>query len=143
MSALKSSALEIIDVLLIEGDLQDAVLVQLCLARARQVQFRLRHVTRLAHLDAVLEEFTPQVVLLDFFLPDEWGLDALDAVMKAVGDTPVVVMTAFEDPCVGPRLVAAGAAARLGKGLDALRRLEDTLLDALAAHRIGRMLASA
>lgn len=143
MSALKSSAPETIDVLLVEGDLQDAVLVQLCLARARQVRFRLRHVSRLAHVAPVLEEFNPQVVLLDFFLPDEWGLDALGAVIDAVGDTPVVVMTAFEDPCVGPRLITAGAAARLGKGLDALRRLEDTLLDVIAAHRIGRMLASA
>lgn len=135
--------METIDVLLIEGDLQDAVLVQLCLARARQVRFRLRHISRLGHLGAALGEFAPQVVLLDFFLPDEWGLDALDRVMHAVGETPVVVMTAFEDPCVGPRLVAAGASAQIGKGVEAMRRLEDTLLDAIAAHRIGQMLASA
>jgi DNA-binding NarL/FixJ family response regulator len=136
-------AMETIDVLLLEGDLQDAVLVQLWLARARQVRFRLRHVTRLAQLAPALEDFNPQVVLLDFFLPDEWGYVALDRVMHAVGDTPVVVLTPFEDASVGRRLLAAGAAGRLGKGVDSLRRLEDTLLDALATHRIGHMLASA
>lgn len=135
--------LETIDVLLMESDLQDAVLVQLCLGRARHARFRVRHVSRLAQLDAMLEVFTPQVVLLDYFLPDGWGVEALARVRGAVGEAPIVLLTDFDHPDVAPRFEAWGAAGRVGKGIDDLRRIEDALLDAVATHRIGAMLASA
>lgn len=134
---------ETIDVLLMESDLQDAVLVQLCLGRARHARFRVRHASRLDQLDAMLDGFTPQVVLLDYFLPDGWGIEALTRVRDAVDSTPIVLLTDFDHPDVMPRFETWGASGRVGKGIDDLRRIEDALLDAVATHRIGALLASA
>jgi two-component system OmpR family response regulator len=61
---------------------------------------------------AAVREHNPQLVILDFGLPDTDGLEVL-ARIREISDTPVLMLTARED--LADTVLAAGAAAFLAK----------------------------
>ncbi len=78
-----------------------------------------------AGFDAVLDEFDPDVVLLDVLLPgEEDGFALAERVRARKGDRPYVVMlTALDDLESRKRALAAGANAYLSKPFSPLRLL--------------------
>jgi len=75
-------------------------------------------------IDAVLHD-TPDVVLLDLSLPDSSGLATVQAMRAALPDTPMIVLTGFDDNALAIAALEAGAQDYLVKGHfehDALER---------------------
>jgi DNA-binding NarL/FixJ family response regulator len=78
-------------------------------------------------------EHAPDVVLLDFRLPDGDGIDGLRAIRGAREDTNVLVLTAVADPRTASRVMEEGATGYLTKDLTV-----DELVDAVLAASSGR-----
>jgi CheY-like chemotaxis protein len=80
-------------------------------------------------------EHRPQVILLDLHLPDMSGADLLQELRRddALGQTPVIILSADATPGQIKRLLAAGAQAYLTKPLDVQQLL--SVLDAVLPAR--------
>jgi len=80
-------------------------------------------------IEKVLSE-SPEVVLLDFILPDISGRDVLERVKAINGDTAVIIMTGYGGEEVAVDLMKAGAADYLAKPFSRealLKSLEEVL----------------
>ena len=80
-------------------------------------------------IDKTLAE-SPDVVLLDFFLPDISGQDVLKRIKEINADTAVIVMTGHGGEDIAVKLMKAGAADYLSKPFDRetlLKSLEEVL----------------
>jgi two-component system response regulator HydG len=91
-------------------------------------------VVRLTETEAgaleVLDEATPDAVLLDVHLPDGSGLDVLEHLRQGGAATPAIVMTANDSLAVRQRAEQLGVAAFLTKPvqpLELLRILQQAL----------------
>ena len=67
-----------------------------------------------------LEDRSPDILLLDYLLPDAKGLDLLNDLNDngLLSDVPVVVLTARKDKLLEKEFLAAGASAVLHKPFD-------------------------
>ena len=73
----------------------------------------------------------PDVVLLDIRMPEKDGIDALATIRKALPDTPVVMLSTYDNPTYVARAVALGAADYVLKG-SPRQRLISAITDAAA-----------
>jgi PAS domain S-box-containing protein len=95
-----------IRVLLVAGDAGDTLLVQALLAEAKAASssapsFQVTRAERLSSALACLEQGTADVILLDPFLPDSRGLEALVELRTRTSTVPVVLLvSAAESGCV-------------------------------------------
>lgn len=95
-----------IRVLLVADDSGDALLVQALLAEAEAAgssapAFQVTRAERLSSALACLEQGTADVILLDPFLPDSRGLEALVELRARTSTVPVVLLvSALESVCV-------------------------------------------
>ncbi len=104
----------VMPILLIEDNPGDARLVREMLAEANAAQaspdtFELKHVTHLAHAEALLAHTTFAAILLDLSLPDCAGLETLRQVCRAAPDMPVIVTSGQGDEALAVDAVQAGA----------------------------------
>ena len=109
-------ASETVEILLVEDNLGDARLLREALTEAIPTQFQLAHVQRLAEALERLGRETYTVILLDLGLPDSHGLDTLVRARAQAAETPIVVLTGFEDEALAIRAVQEGAQDYLVKG---------------------------
>ncbi|MDB5037870.1 MAG: hybrid sensor histidine kinase/response regulator [Bacteriovoracaceae bacterium] len=96
-------------ILLVEDNSSDAKLLCRALEKSKIDRFDVVSVTRLS---AALSSLTTQkfdAVILDLFLPDSRGLETLDAILEAVGRSPVIVLTGLEDEAIGVKAIQKGA----------------------------------
>jgi len=107
---------EVREVLLVEDNLIDAQLVRRLLRRVSGSYYRITHVRTLN--DAILsaEELTPDVILADLNLPDSRGTQTVTSLQTSYADTPLVIVSAWEDETISLRSVKAGAQDYLVKG---------------------------
>ena len=69
--------------------------------------------------EAVLEETTPDAIVLDVMLPGKSGIDFLSELRSKPEDsTPVVVVSAWQSPADEKAALGAGADAFIGKPFD-------------------------
>ena len=122
-----------VSVLLIEDDPGDARLVRALLERGNG--YRLEHVGRLAEGLARLAGGGVDLVLLDFSLPDGFGLDAFRALSAAHPDVPVIVLTGLDDDALALHAVAEGAQDYLVKREVDGRLLTRAIRYAVERHR--------
>lgn len=61
-------------------------------------------------------EHKPDVILLDIRMPGEGGLKALEEIHKQLPETPVIMLSTYDNPTYIARSVALGAADYLLKG---------------------------
>jgi len=82
-----------------------------------------------------LEKQLPDCVILDLGLPEMSGLEIQREVGRRSLEVPLIIITGRDDPGLGERVRAAGAAAYLQKPLD-----ERVLLEAIlsATHHAGQ-----
>lgn len=86
-------------ILIVEDTVQFAELVQVAL---RSLDAEIRHVLLASAALTAIEEFRPDLVLLDIGLPDMDGWHLLELLrekprLKAAGEPAIVVMTAYGD----------------------------------------------
>jgi signal transduction histidine kinase/HPt (histidine-containing phosphotransfer) domain-containing protein len=136
---------QLIHLLLVEDSPDDALLIRELLADARQADFDVVHVERLADALARLAGTGAcaaiDVVLLDLQLPDSRGLDTFRSVRKAAPATPVVVLSGFEDETAALTAVQEGAQDYLVKGQAGTAVLERAVLYSIERARTARALA--
>jgi len=96
-------------VLLIEDSPDDAELICVRLAKSNDPGFVVSHEDRLASGLSRLEREPYDVVLLDFSLPDSFGLDTFLSVHQTAPRVPVIVLTSLDDDALAARAVREGA----------------------------------
>jgi two-component sensor histidine kinase len=105
-----------IAILLVEDNPGDARLLQELLTEVAFLECRIALVGRLDHALRCLEETRFDLVVLDLGLPDEQGFDTFSRVQQRAAQTPIIVLTGFEDETLGLRTVRGGAQDYLVKG---------------------------
>ena len=125
--------------LLVDDDLRFAGYLRVLLRRARTM-FDL---TAVATVDEALRELAGKahdVCLLDYRLGEEDGLDVLRRGHARDLRTPVILLTGEQNEWLELTAIEQGAADYLNKSELDPRRLERTLLRAIARHRVERTL---
>ena len=79
------------------------------------------------------KEHKPDVVLLDIRMPDSDGISALDEIHRDLPETPVVMLSTYDNPTYVARSVALGATDYVLKGSS-----RDQLIDAIRGAATGR-----
>ncbi len=92
-------------VLLIEDNPGDADLCQFYLADAFGPRVNVLHATRLAHVDALLEQHAVDVALLDLELPDSSGVTSVIRLRATAPEIPIIVLTGSRDQQLGVRVI--------------------------------------
>lgn len=105
-----------INVLLIEDNLDDAVLIQMDLSSALKFTYVVKHADRLSKGLELLKNGGIDVVLLDLELPDGQGLSTFEKVHAAAAGVPVIVLTGHDDDDLAVEAVQKGAQDYLVKG---------------------------
>jgi PAS domain S-box-containing protein len=111
------SSIPLVRVLLIEDDPSDADLFRMQLSKATIARFEVETADRLSTALTRAAEGNADVVVLDFSLPDSFGLETLEIMRKAVPTTPIVVLTGNDDERVGLEAVNKGAQDYIVKGV--------------------------
>lgn len=124
--------------LLVEDDVQDAILVDAVLQALEDPPCSFE-VVMADCLGRALEELCDRpaaAVLLDLHLPDAQGLEGLNAIASAHPEVPVVVLTGVDDQQLGERALRAGAQDYLVKAADDGRSLHNRIVFAIQRHAL-------
>lgn len=105
-----------IQVLMVEDDEDDALLTSSALRESERDRFHVTAVTTLAAGVDHLRTRSPDVVLLDLFLPDSRGLESLTTLRTHTEQTPIVVLTGLADEAMAVEALQRGAQDYLAKG---------------------------
>lgn len=124
-----------IHVLLIEDNPGDARLLQELLKEVYSVQFQLTQADNFCQGLEQLGETSPDVVLLDLFLPDSEGLETFVALRQRSPETPIVVITGLNDETLADRAMQEGAQDYLVKGQVTSDLLARSIRYAIERHR--------
>jgi signal transduction histidine kinase/DNA-binding response OmpR family regulator len=154
-----SGKLASVHLLLVEDDANDADLVRRALLRSNAVlaRFDLERVDRVSDAVARLGAGGIDAVLLDLSLPDGNGLESLARVQASAGETPIIVVTGYDDEATAVQALHRGAQDYLLKAdiggrsmarsivyaierrrtLDSIRRSQAQLAEAQAIAHLG------
>jgi diguanylate cyclase (GGDEF)-like protein/PAS domain S-box-containing protein len=125
-----------IRVLLVEDSPDDARLIQVLLGKANEATFVISHENRLVKGVNRLKNDRFDVVLLDFSLPDSFGLDTFLSIHEADPRVPVIVLTSLDDDELAAHAVREGAQDYLVK-----REVDTRLLVRSIRYAIARQTA--
>ena len=97
--------------LLVQDNVADAGLLRAALSEAssNKFGFRLVHVAKVAEALTLLKEGSFDIVLLDLFLPDAHGMDAIMRIKDAAPSLPIVVVMGLDDENVAMEAMRTGA----------------------------------
>lgn len=129
-----------IEVLLVEDNPGDALLVEERLREVRLARFRLTQAAQLSIATDKLRSADFDVILLDLGLPDSHGLDTLAAIREVAAETPIVVLTGYEDERTAVDAMRAGAQDYLVKGPIDAKLLSRSIIYAIERHRVAAQL---
>jgi PAS domain S-box-containing protein len=105
-----------IKVLLIEDSPAQALMMRGVLEKVAKPQIELAHAERLSTAFERLSQESPDVILLDLFLPDSKGLESFVKLHARAPETPIVIVSWLEDEGVAVKAVQQGAQDYLVKG---------------------------
>lgn len=71
--------------------------------------YKVGSVPQLKDALTMIQTWQPDCILLDLTLPDAEGTQAVEAVVAAAPDVPVIVVSAHDDPKIAVAAVEAGA----------------------------------
>lgn len=99
-----------LQVLLVEDDPGDAGLVSYALRAERSPTFNVVHCPTLGSaIEALKGDRVFDVVLLDFSLPDSFGLETVTRMLDVAPRLPIVIMTGHDDPQFAATALESGA----------------------------------
>jgi PAS domain S-box-containing protein len=105
-----------INILLVEDNPGDARLLDVYLKETFSTAFALITTDTLTKGLALLDENRFDIVILDLSLPDSRGLETFEKVNRHSPETPVIVLTGYEDESIGINAMKLGAQDFLVKG---------------------------
>ena len=88
---------ETVRLLLVEDCPDHADLIRVKLGRSKRLKVEITHVDRLEKGLTQLKAGGFDVVLLDFSLPDSFGLETFRRANEAAPRTPIIVLTSLDD----------------------------------------------
>ena len=103
-------------VLVVEDDPDDVARVRELLSEAEVGETRMTQVVRLSDAREKLLDGDIDLVFLDLWLPDSFGVETFDSLHRADPDVPILVLTGSHDEAVALRAVERGAKGFLIKG---------------------------
>ncbi|MGL5941109.1 MAG: diguanylate cyclase domain-containing protein [Waterburya sp.] len=103
-------------ILLVEDNLANAGLIREILSQHHWQEYNLRHVTSIEEAVASLCQDSFDVILLDLYLSDSQGLASLKIVRQKAPQSPIVILTAVNDPRIAVQSLRHGAQDYLIKG---------------------------
>ncbi len=104
------------NVMLIEDNLEDALLIKEFLGRTNGYSFLLNHFTSINQSLDALKNNSFDVILTDLNLPDSAGLETVKKVYKSAIEIPLIVLTDINDKDAGLAALNIGAQHYLTKG---------------------------
>jgi PAS domain S-box-containing protein len=133
-----SGKLASVRLLLVEDDATDADLVRRSLRRASGLlaRFDMDSVERAHDAAQHLARGGYDAVLLDLNLPDAAGLQSLATVQAAAGDTPIIVVTGYDDESLALEALHRGAQDYLLKSDIGSRSMARSIVYAIERRRI-------
>jgi PAS domain S-box-containing protein len=132
-----SGKLTAVRLLLVEDDPTDADLLRRSLQRSNIVRarFELDAVDRARDAAERLQRGGYDAVLLDLTLPDSRGLETLAIVQQAAGETPIIVVTGYDDESLALEALHRGAQDYLLKGEIGGRSMARSIVYAIERRR--------
>ncbi len=100
---------EYVRVLLVEDSPDHAELIRTKLMRSKRIRTLIDHADRLEKGLQMLENNTYDVVLLDFSLPDSFGIDTFQRAHEVAKRIPIIVLTSLDDNDLAVQAVRLGA----------------------------------
>jgi diguanylate cyclase (GGDEF)-like protein/PAS domain S-box-containing protein len=100
---------ELVRVLLVEDSPDHAELIFTKLRRSKRIRAEIDHADRLEKGLRKLEQGKYDVILLDFSLPDSFGIDTFRRAHQAAPRTPIIVLTSLDDNELAVQAVRLGA----------------------------------
>jgi diguanylate cyclase (GGDEF)-like protein/PAS domain S-box-containing protein len=100
---------ELVRVLLVEDSPDHAALICAKLKRATRLRTEITHVGRLSSALECIADGGFDVVLLDFSLPDSFGIDTFRRAHEAAPRLPIIVLTSLDDNELAVQAVREGA----------------------------------
>jgi two-component system sensor histidine kinase UhpB len=100
---------ELVRILLVEDCPDHAELIFTKLRRSKRIRAEIDHADRLEKGLRKLEQNTYDVVLLDFSLPDSFGIETFRRAHEAAPRTPIIVLTSLDDNELAVQAVRQGA----------------------------------
>ncbi|HET8904840.1 MAG TPA: diguanylate cyclase, partial [Saccharospirillum sp.] len=122
-----------IKVLVVEDDSADFLLVKQSLLKSDRNHYSIRHITEFREASEALYDDDYDLVLLDYFLGSNSGLELLQQARVTQFKKPIIVMTGNNSPELDDMLMKEGAADFIPKD-----ELSTTLLDRSIRHAIER-----
>ena len=129
---------QVIRLLLVEDNPDDALIIREMLSAAVLLQCRLEWVDLASRGRQRLEEGPGEIdlVLLDLFLPDSRGLDTLLNFKRCASHIPIVVLTGLDNEEMGRVAIKEGAQDYICKNDLNLNLLENSLRFAIERHQL-------
>jgi DNA-binding response OmpR family regulator len=109
-------------ILLVEDYLPDALLLTEWLLEAG-ITWDIVQAETFAQAEQEWQLGTFDALLLDFNIPDGYGLELLERGLKLARDVPVIVLSGLEDETVAANAIGMGAKAYLIKGYQSVPKL--------------------
>lgn len=127
---------EIIKLLLVEDNADDALLIKRKLDNSVRARFRIHVTTTLANGLSFISSQPPDLILADLGLPDSRGLQTVYSIMADAPHIPLVVLSGFDDEATAIKAVQAGAQDYLVKGQIDNPQLERSLYYSIERARL-------
>ena len=105
-----------VNILLVEDDKSSADTFEHIVRKIDQISFEIIWVTHVRAAVQKLENHSFHVIMLDLGLPDAEELEALDILLEADSNTPIVILSGNEDTKLATQAMAKGAQDFLVKG---------------------------
>ncbi len=125
-----------IHVLLIDDERADYVITRDILEGIPNDPYDLTWVTGLREAEAAIQEFTFDVILVDYKLGRHTGVDVIHRLKSDAVYAPIVMLTAWDNRDIDEAALVAGAEEFLTKGSLTVSLLDRTIRYALEKHRL-------
>ncbi|MEX2379659.1 MAG: PAS domain S-box protein [Vicingaceae bacterium] len=105
----KKQDLEQLNVLIVENSESDALIIGELLSMSDDYSYEIYHVVSLSDAEEILEVTKIDIILVNLFLPDSFGIHTFNDLFRAFPNIPFIILTEMEDDVVGKNAVQKGA----------------------------------
>ncbi len=98
-----------IDLLLIENSESDALIIAEYLLESKSIEYEITHLTTLEETYTYLEKNKVDIILVNLFLPDSYGIHTFNNLIKKFPKIPFLILTDIKDHLIGVNAVKKGA----------------------------------
>jgi PAS domain S-box-containing protein len=105
----RKTELEHLNVLIVESSESDALIIGELLSMSEDYHYEIYHVVSLSEAEDILKESAIDIILVNLFLPDSFGIHTFNDLFRSFPDIPFIILTEIEDDVVGKNAVQKGA----------------------------------